>query len=292
MQHNASVETGQNNHDHGSPIGNEGLFLSHSVLGTFVFCLGLWWWIQSVRRRLSASRRPLGKYAADVSYNSPCCPNQIGEGLAKMSMCIIGMGVEAATVGMGRNHEYAHFPFYAAMLIASLVDILQSTILFLPDGSDYMCHVLPFVFQAYCLRAQAYDQPHVTATCRLISSYLGVLVAASMMAEMCVRSHFLFTWIKCFMVMLTGWWTWQMGIMLNPPKGQPWDENSHDNVMYVAIVNAWQMFGVAVIQLIILLIIAKFHGVSADWNVQQQGNIGDRDNIQYTKLLNDENSDE
>ncbi|KAF5400742.1 Transmembrane protein 45B [Paragonimus heterotremus] len=292
MQHNASVATDQHNHNHGLPIGNEGLFLSHSVLGTFVFCLGLWWWIQSVRRRFSASRRPLGKYFADVSYNSACCPNQIGEGLAKMSMCIIGMGVEAATVSIGRHHEYAHYPFYAAMLIASLVDILQSTVLFLPDGSDYMCHVLPFVFQAYCLRAQAYDQPHVTATCRLVSSYLGVLVASSMMAEMCIRSHFLFTWIKCFMVMLSGWWTWQIGIMLNPPGGQPWEENSHDNVMYVAIINAWQMFGVAVVQLITLLIIAKFQGVPADWNIQLQNNMSDRDNIQYTKLLNDENSDE
>ncbi|KAG5445100.1 hypothetical protein CSKR_104006 [Clonorchis sinensis] len=300
MQHNETIHNGAMLHNHGKAIGNDGLLLSHSILGTFVFGLGLWWWISAVRRRYSTIRRPNGKYEATVSIESGCCPNLIGEGLVKLVLCCIGLATEAVSVHMGRHPAYAHYPFYAAMLIAALVDILQSTVLFLPDRVDYMCHVLPFVLQAFYLRAQAYDQPHVTATSRLISSYLGVLAAAGIATEMEFRNTFLFSWTKCLNVMVSGAWTWQMAIILDQKAGQAWSEESHENVMYAAIAVAWQMFGVALLQLITLLIGAKCSGVTPYWTDAQgsaerhrsscSANL--RHDVQYTKLLSEEPSEE
>lgn len=281
-------------HHHGKPIGNEGLFLSHAVLGTCVIGLGLRWWIQSVRKCYAATRRPNGKYQAEASYGSACCPQTTGEGIVKLILCLIGICIEAATEKLGRHHEYTHYPFYLALLTSGLLDILQSTVLFLPEGLDYISHLLPFVFQAYCLRAQAYDQPHVTNACRLLSSYLGVMAAFCILLEMGLRHHLVVSWIKCFSVMLSGAWTWQMGIILNPPTGEPWNEESHKDVMFVAISCAWQMFGVAVVQLVTLLIIAKCQGSSADWtmperiNPRERGAFDSRDHVQYSKLLNEE----
>ncbi|TGZ68317.1 hypothetical protein CRM22_004297 [Opisthorchis felineus] len=87
-----------------------------------------------------------------------------------------------------------------------------------------------------------------------------------------------------------------MAIILDPKAGQAWSEESHDNVMYTAIVVAWQMFGVAVLQLVTLLIGAKCSGVSPDWTGAQgsaerhqsscSANL--RHDVQYTKLLAEE----
>ncbi|THD22459.1 Transmembrane protein 45B [Fasciola hepatica] len=291
-------------HNHGKPIGNEGLFLSHAYLGTFMLGLGMWWWIQALRHCYSSVRIGMGKYAAQITYGSGCCPNHMSEGMAKVILCLIGMGMEAGTISFGRHHDYAYYPFYTAMLMAGLIDIITSTRVFLPEGLDYVAHILPFTFQAYFMRAQAYDQPHLTATCRHLASYVGGLTAASILGEMVSRHQFLFSWIKCFTVMLSGAWFWQSGILLNPPLAKPWVEDSHDNVMYAAILCAWQMFFVSVIQLCILIVAAKCHGTSTDWT-QIAGTRSEsmdrygtplhsdlRHDVQYTKLLNSDNVDE
>lgn len=296
------VEVGS--HNHGKPIGNEGLFLSHAYVGTFLLGLGMWWWIQALRHCYSSVRFGIRKYTAQISHGCGCCPNHMSEGVAKVIICLIGMGIEAGTISLGRHRDYAYYPFYTAMLMAGVIDIVTSTKVFLPDGLDYMMHSLPFVFQAYCMRAQAYDQPHVTATCRHLSSYIGVLAAAAIFGEMVSRQQFLLSWVKCFTVMLCGAWFWQTGLLLNPPFAKPWAEDSHNNVMYAAIVCAWQMFFVSVIQIFILIIVAKCLGTSTDWT-QSSGARGDsvdrygrsmhtdpRHNVQYTKLLNSEEPNE
>ncbi|VDP21914.1 unnamed protein product [Echinostoma caproni] len=289
-------------HNHGNPIGNEGLFMSHAYLGSFMLGLGMWWWIQALRHCYSSVGVGQRGYTAQVSYGSGCCPNQMIEGVVKVLLCFIGMGIEAGTITLGRHREYAYYPFYTALLMAGIVDIALATVVYLPDGLDYVIHALPFVFQAYCMRAQAYDQPHVTATCRHLASYIGVLAAAAIMGEMVNRKQFLLSWIKCFTVMLSGAWFWQSGLMLNPPFSKPWNENSHDNVMYAAILCAWQLFFVSIVQLVSLIIAAKYHGTSADWTHAGRGESIDRygtalredlrSNVQYTKLLNSEDLDE
>ncbi|CAH8510960.1 unnamed protein product [Heterobilharzia americana] len=297
-------------HQHGSPhtIGNEGLFLSHSYLGSFIICLGLWWWIQALRRCYASSKRNhrTQEYTATISYPSFCCKSRLGEAYCKIIFCVIGIGVELLTLKFNRHHEYAHFPFYTAMIIASLLDVLIATILAPPYGMDYVAHALPFFIQACCLRAHSYQQPLVTQTCRLLLSYWSWFTGSSIVNEMLLNKSIIWTWIKCFGVIFQGTWIWQTGILLNPPSGRLWDENNHNSLMYSVIIFVWHMFFVMIGQLVVLLIVAKCYHTSPDWTLTDpislstsstvykhdkmssngQNSINSHDKIEYTKLLN------
>lgn len=286
-QHNAT-------HNHGPSLGLESIFLSHATAGCFLFLLGLWSWIQSLRRRYSVTRHSHSKYTATAAYEATCCRNKLAEGLVTFVMSLFCIVVEGITVVRGRNREYAYFPFYSAMLCASLVDILLSVAVYLPEGIDYCMHIMPFLFQAYCFRAQSYDQPHVTANTRMAASYLNIMAVGAIALEMNCRHNILITWIKSGTIMVAGTWYFQMIKIMNPPFGTPWLD-SHDNVMYVAIYAAWHMIIMGFVQLVVLLLTAKCIGASSDWTLTKHsanGRLGERlrmqDHVQYTKLLDED----
>ncbi|CAL8087323.1 unnamed protein product [Calicophoron daubneyi] len=297
MDQNKSGISSHFRHTSSDPMGNEGLFFSHAVLGTFTICLGFWWWIQSLRRCLAFIRRNSSRYTSSASYGFGCCPHQIGEGVMKIAISLFGIGVETVTITERRQFEYAHYPFYVAMIVAGLVDVLLSTIIFLPDGLEYIAQAMPLVLHSYTLYAQSYDQPVVTGTCHLLTSYLCVLATFTLFAEMSSRHQFVFSWIKCMMFMLVGAWHWQTGIVLNAPFSTTWKEGSHDDVMDLAIICCWDLLCTALLQLITLVIAAKRYGVSPNWIVTGKlSNNNDESyrsgEIQYTKLLSSDNREE
>ncbi|CAH8821292.1 unnamed protein product [Trichobilharzia szidati] len=296
-------------------IGNEGLFLSHSYLGVFLICLGLWWWIQALRQCYTSMKRShIEEYTASVTYGSGCCcssgKSRLGEGSCKLVFSLIGIIIELISLTFNRRHEYAYFPFYTSMCLASLLDILIATIITPPYGIDYIAHALPFFILTYCSRAQSFQQTLVTQTTRLLISYWGFFTGSSIITEMILNKSIIWTWIKCFAVIFQGSWIWNTGILLNPINRQPWDENSHENLMYAVIIFVWHMFFIIIGQLIVLLIIAKCYNASSNWTLNDlmptattggannkynristdgPNSVNSRDNIEYTKLLN--NSD-
>ncbi|CAL8087327.1 unnamed protein product [Calicophoron daubneyi] len=297
MDHNTSHPSPHFRHTSSDPMGNEGLFLSHAVLGTFMIGLGFWWWIQSLRRCLTFIRRSSTRYTSSASYGSGCCPHQTAEGAVKIVISVLGIVVEAVTVSKGRQIQYAHYPFYAAMIVAGSVDVLMSTIIFLPDGLDYLAQTMPLVLNAYTLRAQTYDQPILTDASHMLSSYVYILATFAMLGEMCLPNHFVFSWIKCMMIMLVGAWQWQTGIVLNAPFPTSWKEGGHNSVMDLAIICCWQLSCIALLQLVTLVIAAKCYGVSPNWIVASRYSTGEdernpNDGIQYTKLLNSESGED
>lgn len=309
--------------------GNEGLFLSSSYLGIYLLCLGLWWWIQALRQRYSSSSSSSikhndhhhhdndndGYHRSTTTIGSWCCQSRLCEGLCKIVCCLIGIVVELITLKLGRDHEYAQFPFYTAMTTVGILDILMSTIMAPPKGLDSIIYALPFFVQTYCLRAQSYQQPHITETCRLLISYWAFIVGSSILNEMIMNenksssssssSSLLWIWIKCFTVIFHGSWICQTGFLLNSPFNPSWNENDHDKVMYTTIIFVWYMLFVMIAQLVLLLIVAKCYGVSPDWtesidsslkrktshkydrqSLNPSNSLNTYDNIEYTKLLN------
>ncbi|VDQ13909.1 unnamed protein product [Trichobilharzia regenti] len=297
-------------------IGNEGLFLSHSYLGVFLICLGLWWWIQALRKcYTSMKRNHIEEYTASITHGSSCCccgssKSRLGEGSCKLIISLIGIIIELISLKFNRPHEYAYFPFYTSMCLASLLDILIATIITPPNGIDYIAHALPFFILTYCSRAQSFQQTLVTQTTRLLISYWGFFTGSSIISEMILNKSVIWTWIKCFAVIFQGSWIFNTGIILNPINRQPWDEDSHENLMYAVIIFVWHMFFIIIAQLMILLIIAKCYNASPNWTLNDltpttttggannkfnristsgPNSVNSRDNIEYTKLLN--NSD-
>ncbi|CAH8530272.1 unnamed protein product [Schistosoma margrebowiei] len=321
-EHNENVNSMSSSHlvNHG----NEGLFLSYTYLGIYLLCLGIWWWIQALRQHYSTIKHNHNHnepYTTTVSIGSRCCcKHRLGGGLCKLICCIIGIGVELITLKLGRHHEYAQFPFYTAMLLVGLLDIFMCTIIVLPKGFDSMIYALPFFVQTYCLRAQSYQQPHITETCCLLISYWGFIVGCSIIHEMMmmttmkgvevgmmvgVNKSLLWTWIKCFSVMIHGSWICQSGFLLNSPFNQAWDESDHDKVMLTVVIFVWHMFIVMIGQLLLLIVMAKCYGVSSDWtemtnsstrktpsykydreSLNKSNSTNQYDNIEYTQLLN------
>lgn len=324
-EHNENVNSMSSSHlvNHG----NDGLFLSYTYLGICLLCLGIWWWIQALRQHYSTTKHKHHneQSTTTVSIESrSCCKHSRGEGLCKVICCLIGIGVELITLKLGRHHEYAQFPFYTAMLLVGLLDIFMSTtIIVLPKGFDSMIYALPFFVHTYCLRAQSYQQPHITETCCLLISYWGLIVGCSMIHEMMMltsmkavdvvvgmmavfNNSLLWTWIKCFSVMIHGSWICQSGFLLNSPFNQAWDESDHDKVMLTVVIFVWHMFIVMIGQLLLLIVMAKCYGVSADWtemmnlstrrtpslykygreSLNKSNSINQYDNIEYTQLLN------
>ncbi|CAI2727569.1 unnamed protein product [Schistosoma spindalis] len=318
--------------------GNDGLFLSYTYLGIVLLGLGLWWWIQALKQHYSFIKQQQQQqhhhhhnrsdepYPTTLSSNrSWCCKDYLGEGLCKVICCIIGISVEWITLKLGRHYEYAQFPFYTAMFIVGLLDIFMSTLIALPKGFHSMMHALPFFIQMYCLRAQSYQQPHITETCCLLISYWGFIVALSIIHEMMmmmstttmstmkwlgmsmgVNNSLLWTWIKCFSVMIHGSWICQSGFLLNSPFNPAWNESDHDKVMLTVVIFVWHMFIVMIGQLFLLIIMAKCYGVSSDWtevmnsstsrntssykhdrhSLNKSNPTNQYDDIEYTKLLN------
>ncbi|CAH8494310.1 unnamed protein product [Schistosoma turkestanicum] len=299
------------------PIGNEGLFLSYNYLGSYLLCLALWWWIQALKQCYSKlAKNPINeKYTASISYG--LCHYKrihIHEGFVKLICCIIGLIVEWFTLKYGRHHEYAQFPFYTAFLTAALLDLCIGTIIIAPPkGFDYIMHALPFFIHGYCLRAQSYDQPPLTETCRLLISYWAVITGLSILCEMLFNQSLIWTCIKCFSVQLHATWICQVGYLLNSPftpVEKLWKEDDHAAVMYTVIIFVWHMFFNMIVLFGLLILVAKYYGVSPDWMnsamdsstirrttvashkydrpVLNKSNIGHSsfDNIEYTQLLN------
>ncbi|NWZ66428.1 TM45B protein, partial [Acrocephalus arundinaceus] len=222
-------------------------FKGHALPGSFFLLFGLWW---SVKYPLQYLSRKVNK----KSHRTYCFQRVDAiEGGIKILFSLIGMLAEQFVPdgphlylysGEKRNWvklmNWQHTTMYLFYGLSGLVDVLTYISQVVPQGLDrLMLAVAVFVegclFYYHVLHRPMLDQ-HIHSLL-LITIFAG---AGSILLEVFLRGNIVLEMFRASITIVQGTWFWQIGVVLFQPWGGPvWDENDHNNIMFLTMCFFW-----------------------------------------------------
>ncbi|BHF62190.1 Transmembrane protein 45B [Sparganum proliferum] len=220
---------------HSFRAADDGLLLSHALLGTFFFLEGAWCFcVLLFPRTKNLKAGPLRTTVlADI---------------VQLVFCVFGILVETVyTI----HAAYAYHTVYGGFALAAITQALSDLGIILPEGLDDAAQAGAFSILGLIARAQAYGEVYLTGATRLLTSYAALFNAGVgtlyQLTAFCSRRRcsLLIGQLRAGGIILQGVWFWHVGAVLRSPDR--WAEQEHDNIMHLSIAFVWDAFAVALI---------------------------------------------
>ncbi|CAM5171697.1 unnamed protein product [Eretmochelys imbricata] len=222
-------------------------FKGHALPGSFFLLFGLWW---SVKYPLRYFSEKVNK----KSHRNHCFQRlDVIEGVVKIIFALIGMLAEQFVPDGPHLYLYSgeerswvklmnwqHTTMYLFYGLSGVVDVLTYSPLKVPLGLDRLMlsvavFVEGFLFYYHVLHRPMLDK-HIHSLL-LIAVFGG---AFSILLEVFLRDNIVLELFRASLTILQGTWFWQIGFVLFPPWGGPaWNEDDHDNIMFVTMCFFW-----------------------------------------------------
>ncbi|NXK90539.1 TM45B protein, partial [Formicarius rufipectus] len=230
-------------------------FKGHALPGSFFLLFGLWWSVKYPLQHLSqrASKKPPRIWW--VQHVDAL------EGGVKVVFAVIGMLAEQFVPdgphlklysGDGRAWvklmNWQHTTMYLFYGLSGVLDVLTFVSQAVPRGLDrLMLSMAVFVegclFYYHVLHRPMLDQ-HIHSLL-LIAIFAG---AGSVLLEVFLRDNIVLELFRAGITIVQGTWFWQIGVVLFQPWGGPmWDEDDHDNIMFLTMCFFWHWAAAVVI---------------------------------------------
>lgn len=217
-------------------LSHSGLIISHAFLGSCLFTLGIFWFVRTLHPRHRLLNAPLL------------------EGALKLLISVTGIAVEQLTVSKhDRPENYTYTTTYASLAVASAVDILLGLGVVLPEGIGVLSHIVVFGNMAVVCRAYAWGIVKLTATTRLLSTYVALFVVLMLWLDLWRPGVQLIKLSRVAGVTLLGVWMWHSGLVLDSAFSEVWSENDAANVMFISVAFVWDACGVVLLQILVIL---------------------------------------
>ncbi|NXC28155.1 TM45B protein, partial [Campylorhamphus procurvoides] len=225
-------------------------FKGHALPGSFFLVFGLWWSVKYPLQYLS--QRAKKKSHRIHSFQRM----DVVEGGLKIFFALVGKVV----FHLPRGHPQPHL---LAWHVENWSDLFQlQHIMNIILSSGCVASVLPCpvatagagalsrtrvlagcLFYYHVLHRPMLDQ-HIHSLL-LISIFIG---AGSVLLEVFLRDNIVLEMFRAGVTIVQGTWFWQIGIVLFQPWGGPmWDEEDHDNIMFLTMCFFWHWAAAVVV---------------------------------------------
>ncbi|NWI59651.1 TM45B protein, partial [Calyptomena viridis] len=224
-----------------------GNFKGHALPGSFFLFFGLWWSVKYPLQYLSQGGNK-------KSHRTHYFQRMDGiEGGIKIVFAVAGMLAEQFVPDGPHLYLYSgdrrdwvklvnwqHTTMYLFYGLSGVLDVLTYISQVVPRGLDHLMMAVAmfvegFLFYYHVLHRPMLDQ-HIHSLL-LISIFAG---AGSFLLEVFIGNNIVLQMFKSSVFILQGTWFWQIGVVLFQPWGGPmWDENDHDNIMFLTMCFFW-----------------------------------------------------
>ncbi|KAJ7305038.1 hypothetical protein JRQ81_010825 [Phrynocephalus forsythii] len=232
-------------------------FKGHALPGSFFLLFGLWWSVKFVLKHHSKKLNKNGR--AHHSFDQI----EIIEGATKVTFAIIGILAEQFVPDGPHLYLFSgdprtwvklmnwqHSTMYLFFGLSGVMDILTYSPARVPLGLDrLMLAIAVFTEESLITSPCEYEflfYFHVSNRPMLDKHIHSLLLTAifagaiSIFLEVFLRDNIILELFRTSLTILQGTWFWQIGFVLFPPFGGPeWDENDHDNVMFITMCFCW-----------------------------------------------------
>ncbi|KAL4658598.1 transmembrane protein 45B [Arapaima gigas] len=223
-------------------------FKGHALPGSFFLLFGLWWSVKYPlrhcwKKRLLGARQQMPKFFNRLEFI---------EGVLKVFFAFVGIMAEQFVPDGPHAHLYntkdqvwvklmnwQHSTMYLFYGISGIADILSTSPLPVPQGLDRLCLSFALFVEGFLFYFHVQDRPHLD---KHIHSLLLVAVfggSASCFLEVFKRDHAVLELFRSSMAILQGTWFFQIGFVLFPFSGKEWDQELHDNIMFITMCFCW-----------------------------------------------------
>ncbi|XP_076024744.1 transmembrane protein 45B [Genypterus blacodes] len=225
-------------------------FGGHAIPGSFFLLYGLWLTVKFTLQHLWKTRHPKARQPTPQFFKK----SEYTEGGLLMFAAFVGMMVEQFVVDGPHAHlfdsenqswvklmNWQHSTMYLFFGIAGMASVARVAFKLVPVGVDRITLSLALFVEGFLFYFHVHKRPALDAH---IHSLLLVAVfggSASTMVEVFIRDHFLLQLFGAGMFILQGSWFYQIGFVLYPLTGPPWDEEMHDNSMFVTMCFCWHL---------------------------------------------------
>ncbi|KAH0623260.1 hypothetical protein JD844_031366 [Phrynosoma platyrhinos] len=239
-------------------------FKGHALPGSFFLLFGLWWSVKSVLKHYSRKLNKKGHVHRSFDRL------EIIEGAVKVIFAIIGILAEQFVPDGPHLHLYTrepsswvklmnwqHSTMYLFYGISGVIDILTYSPARLPLGLDRLTLAIAVFIEGFLFYFHVHNRPMLDQhihTLLLTSIFAG---GTSILLEIFLRDNIILELFRSSLAILQGTWFWQIGFVLYPPFGGPvWDEDDHDNMMFITMCFCWHY---AIAMLIVAIIYTLVH---------------------------------
>ncbi|XP_061262447.1 transmembrane protein 45B isoform X1 [Bos javanicus] len=219
-------------------------FKGHALPGSFFLIVGLWW----------SLKHPLKYFYQKEKSNQLTHHYQrleIIEAAIRTLFAVIGILVEQFVPDGPHLHLYhedhwvklmnwQHSTMYLFFAVSGIMDMLTYLITHVPLGLDRLVMALAAFNEGFLFYYHVRDRPPLDQHIHSLLLYAVFGGALSLAVEVVLRDNIVLELFRTSLLLLQGTWFWQIGFVLFPPFGGPeWDQNSHDNIMFVTMCFCW-----------------------------------------------------
>lgn len=219
-------------------------FKGHALPGSFFLIVGLWWSV----------KHPL-KYFYQKEKSSQLIHHyqrlEIIEAAIRTLFSVIGILAEQFVPDGPHLHLYhedhwvklmnwQHSTMYLFFAVSGVVDMLTYLISHVPLGLDRLVMALAAFNEGFLFYYHVHNRPPLDQHIHSLLLYAVFGGALSLSVEVVLRDNIVLELFRTSLLLLQATWFWQIGFVLFPPFGGPeWDQNSHDNIMFVTMCFSW-----------------------------------------------------
>jgi hypothetical protein len=243
-----------------------GSFGGHALPGSFFIVFALWWVVQTYRCYYRSLRKGAAPFRSTATFQCDCLCGRVRnlewEGMIKVFFITVGFSLEIITAfqngvftHLGNGQHATMFFFFG---ISGVIDIIihhQPNLL--PQGIEYMIGILAFSVEGILFAFHTHGRSPMDMLIHTLLVYAISACVIVTLIELRYRNNVLVTLARAYVVLVQGTWFWQAGFILYNPNhaAQPWDQQSHEQMMVVTMMFAWHMAAAFIIILSIGLLV-------------------------------------
>ncbi|XP_005989884.1 transmembrane protein 45B [Latimeria chalumnae] len=230
-------------------------FKGHALPGSFFLLFGLWWSMKYPLRYFGKRKKSSSRLNANYQRL------ELIEGIVKAVFALVGILAEQFVPDgphlrlYSREDHYwvklmnwQHATMYFFYGLSGVVDVLTYSPLKIPLGLDRLMLSLAVFIEGFLFYFHVHHRPPLDVhihSLLLIAIFGG---AISILIEVFLRDHIILELFRTSLAILQGTWFWQIGFVLYPPGGGPeWEQDNHDNIMFITMCFCWHYVAVLVI---------------------------------------------
>nr|XP_020647436.1 transmembrane protein 45B-like [Pogona vitticeps] len=222
-------------------------FKGHALPGSFFLLFGLWWSVKSVLKHHSKKLNKNGRVHPGFDQV------EIIEGVVKVIFATIGILAEQFVPDGPHMYLFSgeprtwvklmnwqHSTMYLFFGLSGVMDIVTYSSTKIPLGLDRLMLAVAVFVEGFLFYFHVSNRPMLDKHIHSLLLTAIFAVAISIFLEVFLRDNVILELFRASLTILQGTWFWQIGFVLFPPFGGPeWDENDHDNMMFITMCFCW-----------------------------------------------------
>lgn len=223
-------------------------FGGHAIPGSFFFLFGVWLTVKHTLHHYWRVNQPKRRHATPPFLKKM----HFFEGGFQMFAAFVGIMVEQFVPDGPHAHlvtdgewvklmNWQHSTMYLFFGMAGFALVACSAFRLVPAGVDRLALSIALFVEGFLFYYHVHMRPHLDAhihTLLLVAVFGG---AASSMLEVFTRHNIILELLGAGFFILQGTWFYQIGFVLYPLSGPPWDLEQHGNVMFVTMCFCWHL---------------------------------------------------